>query len=170
MTVRPALLPFFHFQATVSSTYSGRAGFERTDYYTDIDSKGETVPRSKKSTDWYRREGSVPNGHYVPQTERVAEGGMHFGMQVYASYDYRRAYLRNLQLGSEHLSLAQPISQVIALIFFCTFVFIVLHLSRGLSKCEHPPLLQYRGRFYVAGLRSRTYQREDFGGGEREGR
>jgi hypothetical protein len=116
LTVRASFLPFSHFECNVTGTYHGRAGFDRREQYYETDSKGKLRTRYRTVTDWYDR--SAGNGYksqsveYGPNSSEVMEGGTPFGMQLYSSYDYRRAYLRHMRVGAKHIALVRPISQV----------------------------------------------------------
>lgn len=54
-------LPHWTYDTHAITRYTGRRGINRTERYTDRDSKGNTVTRTRTVTDWYPASGTVEN-------------------------------------------------------------------------------------------------------------
>lgn len=53
--------PYWTYDTTTDTQYSGERGVNRTEYYTTTDSNGKTVEQSRTVTDWYYTSGDVSN-------------------------------------------------------------------------------------------------------------
>ena len=53
--------PYWTYDTTTDTQYSGERGVNRTEYYTTTDSNGKTVEQSRTVTDWYCTSGDVSN-------------------------------------------------------------------------------------------------------------